>query len=104
MGALFDSGRTGEPVVFQKGDLLTAIKASMAIPGVFVPLEHEGRILVDGGVVNNLPYEMLRDSCGYTIAIDVCSRNQRGDAEPPDMLEATVGMFDILIGRKLRLL
>lgn len=91
--------RTGEPVVFHEGDLLTAIKASMAIPGVFVPVEHEGRILVDGGVVNNLPYDILRDSCAYTIAIDVCPRTQRGDSEPPDMLEATVGMFDMLIGR-----
>ncbi len=91
--------RPGEPVVFHEGDLLTAIKASMAIPGVFVPVEHEGRILVDGGVVNNLPYDILRDRCGYTVAVDVCPRNHQGDAEPPNMLEATVGMFDILIGR-----
>lgn len=91
--------RTGEPVVFHEGDLLTAIKASMAIPGVFVPVEHRGRILVDGGVVNNLPYDILRESCGYTIAVDVCPRTHQGDAEPPNMLEATVGMFDMLIGR-----
>ena len=91
--------RTGEPVLFQKGDLLTAIKASMAIPGVFVPVEHEGRILVDGGVVSNLPYDTLRKKCGFIIAIDVCPRIHQGDAEPPNMLEATLDMFDLLIGR-----
>lgn len=90
---------TGEPVVFESGDLVTAIKASMAIPGVFVPVEQGNRILVDGGVVNNLPYNLMTHRCNYTVAVDVCPRNHAGDPEPPGMLEATLGMFDILIGR-----
>jgi NTE family protein len=90
---------TGEQVIFSSGDLVTALKASMSIPGVFVPVEHEGRILVDGGVVNNLPFDILRDKCNFTVAIDVTPRTQAAETDPPNFLEATMGMFDIMIGR-----
>src|SRR5512133_3038585 len=46
---------TGDAVVLQKGELVKAIRASMSIPGVFAPVEIDGRILVDGGVANNVP-------------------------------------------------
>lgn len=90
---------TGEMVVFKEGELLRAINASMSIPGVFVPVEFADMILVDGGMVNNLPYNLLKDRCDLTIAIDVTPKRIRDDAEPPSMLDATLGMFDILIGR-----
>lgn len=41
---------TGEPVVFRRGDLAPAIRASSAVPGLFAPVEHEGRPLVDGSI------------------------------------------------------
>lgn len=47
--------RTGEAVVLREGDLAEAIRASIAIPGLLEPLEREGQLLVDGGVVRNLP-------------------------------------------------
>ena len=53
------------------GELLPAVKASMAIPGVFEPVLLKECTLVDGGVVNNLPYESLMDECDVVIAIDV---------------------------------
>jgi NTE family protein len=51
---------TGEAVVVSKGDLPTAVRASMSVPGVFAPVEMDGRLLVDGGVVNNLPMDVVR--------------------------------------------
>ena len=51
---------TGEAVVVAKGDLSTAVRASMSVPGVFAPVEMDGRMLVDGGIVNNLPMDVVR--------------------------------------------
>jgi NTE family protein len=50
---------TAEEVVFKTGELLPAVKASAAIPVVFAPVSIGERILVDGGVVNEVPYERL---------------------------------------------
>lgn len=51
---------TGEMVVLGKGDLIGAIRASMAVPGVFSPVELDGRLLVDGGLTRNLPVDVAR--------------------------------------------
>lgn len=51
---------TGQAVVLSEGDLATALRSSMSVPGVFAPLEVEGRILGDGGLVDNLPVDVAR--------------------------------------------
>ena len=51
---------TGEPVVLDRGDLAAALRASMSVPGVFSPLDMDGRLLGDGGLVNNLPVDVAR--------------------------------------------
>jgi NTE family protein len=51
---------TGEAVVLGRGDLATAIRASMSIPGVFAPVELGDRLLVDGGIADNLPASVAR--------------------------------------------
>lgn len=61
---------TGEAVVLDHGDLAAALRASMSVPGVFSPLEIDGRILGDGGLVDNLPVEVAR-SMGADIIIAV---------------------------------
>ena len=52
---------TGERVVIERGDLTTAMRASLSAPGVFVPVESEGRLLVDGGLSSNLPVDVARE-------------------------------------------
>lgn len=52
---------TGEMVVMDQGPLPLAMRASMAVPGVFAPLETEDRIYVDGGLVRNLPVDIARE-------------------------------------------
>ena len=51
---------TGEPVVMREGDLLSAVRASMSIPGVFRPVERDGHILIDGQLVDPVPVAACR--------------------------------------------
>ena len=53
--------QSGEAIVLHDGFLADAVRASMAIPGVFTPVELNGRILADGGMVQNIPVETVRD-------------------------------------------
>lgn len=63
---------TGEAVVLDKGELVSAIRASMSIPGVFAPVERDGKMLVDGGVSNNLPVDVVRRmGANVIIAVDI---------------------------------
>jgi len=63
---------TGEAVVLERGSLADAMRASISIPGVFVPVEIDGRVLVDGGIVDNLPVDLAhRLGAERIIAVDV---------------------------------
>lgn len=63
---------TGEAVVLDRGDLAAALRASMSVPGVFSPLELDGRILGDGGLVNNLPVDVARElGADVVIAVNI---------------------------------
>jgi len=63
---------TGEAVVLDHGDLANSILASMTIPGIFAPVEIDGRLLVDGGMSDNLPVEVVREmGADIVIAVDV---------------------------------
>ncbi|MEN8174347.1 MAG: patatin-like phospholipase family protein [Pseudomonadota bacterium] len=63
---------TGEAVVLEEGDLPEAIRASMAVPAVFAPVEIGDKLLVDGGVAMNLPVSVVRDmGADIVIAIDI---------------------------------
>ena len=53
--------QSGEAIVLHDGYLADAVRASMAIPGVFTPVELNGRVLADGGMVQNIPVETVRD-------------------------------------------
>jgi NTE family protein len=63
---------TGARVVLDRGDLTTAMRASMSAPGVFEPIEIDGRLLVDGGLVENLPVDVAQAmGVDIVIAVDV---------------------------------
>lgn len=74
-----------ESVVFDSGSLVDAIRASTAVPAVFEPALVDGRVLVDGGITNTLPYELIRDECDVLVALDVSNRvtdPDRNDVPP----------------------
>ena len=64
--------RAGEKVVIESGSLATALRATMSLPAVFPPVEREGRVLVDGGALDNIPADVVRGAgTSVVIAIDV---------------------------------
>jgi NTE family protein len=63
---------TGDAVVMDHGDLTSAVRASLSAPGVFSPVEREGRLLVDGGLAENLPIDVARQmGVDVLIVVDV---------------------------------
>ena len=63
---------TGEAVVLERGSLARAVRASLSLPAVFAPVELDGRLLVDGGIAQNLPVETVRAmGADIVIAIDI---------------------------------
>ncbi|MCX8111428.1 MAG: patatin-like phospholipase family protein, partial [Syntrophorhabdaceae bacterium] len=62
---------TGETVILEKGPISKAIRASAAIPGVFTPVVYDNRLLVDGGVSNNIACDVARNVKGADIVIAV---------------------------------
>ena len=82
---------TGDRVVLHDGSLATAVRASMAIPGVFTPVEINGRVLADGGMVENIPVEAVREMDANAITvIAVDLRVPLGDRE---QLESLTGVL-----------
>jgi predicted acylesterase/phospholipase RssA len=78
-------------VVHRRGSLLEAVGASMSIPGLVPPLPRGGRLLVDGGVLNNLPVDAMADSAeGPIVAFDVVRRmepSETAEAPLPSIME-----------------
>ncbi len=71
---------TGEPVVLGRGLLHEAMRASAAIPVMFQPVEFQGRLLVDGGLANNLPVDVVRSmGVDVVIAVDASSKLEKRD-------------------------
>ncbi len=87
---------SGEAVLLQQGDLAAALRASMSVPGLFSPLDWEGRLLGDGGLVNNLPVDVARQmGADLVIAVNIgtplASRDSLGS-----VVGVTLQMINIL--------
>jgi NTE family protein len=64
--------RTAERVVLDRGSLALAMRATMSLPGIFPPVEMDGRVLVDGGALDNVPADVVREmGAAVVIAVDV---------------------------------
>ncbi|MFC5712259.1 patatin-like phospholipase family protein [Thalassorhabdus alkalitolerans] len=64
--------KSGERVVFKKGPVADAVRASISIPGIFIPEKIDGRLLVDGGVIDRVPASVVKEmGADLTIAVDV---------------------------------
>jgi NTE family protein len=84
-------------VVFRSGDLVPAIRASISVPVLLEPARIKGRILTDGGMVNPLPYDLLRGECDVLVAIDVSGEKIPDAQHPmPSILENVFSTFQIM--------
>lgn len=95
-----------EQVVFSRGPLRPAVAGSMALPALFAPVTIDGKALVDGGLVNPLPFDLLAGETDFTIAVDVSGSralNAGGQPSALDVLLASSQIFQRAIVReKLR--
>ena len=84
-------------VVFDSGELLPAIRASMAIPYIFTPVVIDGRVLVDGGLVNNVPHDLLDPRCDIRIAVDIMGERSTPADKPPSPIEAIGHTYQVMM-------
>lgn len=89
---------TGEEVIIKRGRLLTAISASMSVPGVFGPEFYWGRWLVDGGVVNPTPISVAKDmSTDFVLGVDLTEKIKKPLNGPPGIFSTIFRSIDIMI-------
>ncbi len=87
----------GKKVIFREGSLTKAMRASMSVPGLMAPIDHQGHKLVDGGLVDNMPIEEARTRCqaDVVIAVNVGSPLMNAD-DVGSLLTVSVQMVNIL--------
>jgi NTE family protein len=86
----------GEKVVFRKGHLPQVIRASMSIPAVFAPVELDGRLLVDGGMTDNIPLDVARQmGVDVAIVVDIGTplRNRKQLTTVVDVLNQSITLM-----------
>lgn len=85
----------GELVVLRSGDLVSALLASAALPGIFTPVVRDGRYLIDGGLLNNLPVDVIKTmTLAPVVAVDVAAPpNRKLDFAEDKPAKRFQGMF-----------
>jgi NTE family protein len=92
----------GDAVVFDRGSLATALRASMAVPGLFDPVSYDGRLLIDGGVARNLPIEDLKHRCAdHVIVVDVGTPLMKAD-QIHNLFDVLAQTSNLLVTRNVR--
>ncbi|MBC3422288.1 MULTISPECIES: patatin-like phospholipase family protein [unclassified Pseudomonas] len=87
---------SGEKVVFRRGHLPQVVRASMSIPAVFAPVELDGRLLVDGGMVDNIPLDVVREmGVDMAIVVDIGTplRSRKQLATVVDVLNQSITLM-----------
>jgi NTE family protein len=87
---------TGEKVVFRSGSVVDAVCASTAMPGLFVPIAKDGRLLMDGGLVENLPIKELADFHA-DVKIGVNLARWRSYKTPKSIIGVMMNSVDIMV-------
>lgn len=104
---------SGQEVVMREGSVLSAVRGSISIPGIFVPARREGRYLVDGGLLNHLPVNVAREmGADFVIAVNVFPQRiphteiEHDDAMPDtvaqSMIKVLLQSFYIAAGERLK--
>lgn len=89
--------RTGEEKHFSSGDLAPIITGSCAIPGVYTPVKYKNMVLVDGGVSNNIPADVLKNNgCDIVITID-CNCTRGGGTNSNSLVTQFIASVGIMM-------
>ena len=93
--------RTGKEIDIRYGSVPTAMRASMAIPGVFAPVNMDGHILVDGGLVNNFPADIVKEmGADIIIGVDVPDKDTIHENQSLSVLEVLNGLVNNAVNTK----
>lgn len=87
--------QNGESVILQTGSVARAVRASSAIPGIFIPVRNQGKLLVDGGVLNNVPVDVAR-KMGADVVIAVNLGGGRKAAQVNNVFDAIVQSLHLM--------
>lgn len=89
--------KSGKEVVFSSGDVATVATASSALPGVFLPIKYKGMTLIDGGVLNNIPADVLRkNGCDFVITVD-CNPTRGGGTNSENIFSQFSASIGVMI-------
>jgi NTE family protein len=95
LGIVATDLQTGDGILFRRGDIATAVRASSAVPSVFEPVRIGNKDYVDGGLVSPVPVRYVRQmGADIVIAVDISSRPE--DAKTNDMLKVLLQTFSIM--------
>ena len=85
---------TGEEVVFKNGTISKALRSSTSIPSVYTPVKYINQLLVDGGVVNNIPTNLVKDmGADFTIGVNLSNNKSNEIKDVFDMLSKSIGLY-----------
>ena len=86
----------GEKVIIVKGSTSDAVMATTCVPGIFIPVELGGRLLVDGGIIENVPFSGLNNqNVDYIIGVDLICNNSH--KKPENIIEVLYNSFNFLV-------
>ncbi|MBR6801810.1 MAG: patatin-like phospholipase family protein [Eubacteriaceae bacterium] len=88
---------TGKEVILDSGSIAKACRASSSVPGVFTPTKIGDMLLVDGGVLNNMPADIIRDKCDVLMGLDLY-HDAYTPAKNDNTFEVLTSTVEILIG------
>ncbi|WP_421913599.1 patatin-like phospholipase family protein [Mesorhizobium sp.] len=83
--------------VFNDGDLHSALAASAAIPAVFRPVLRDGRLLIDGGIYNPVPFDLIENDADVIIAVDVVGAPEEVEGKQPTSVDLMFGATQLLM-------
>lgn len=90
---------SGERVILREGEVLPAVRATCAVPGLFQPVEHRGRLLADGGLVENVPVKAAREmGAEVVIAVDV-NRRFLFSGPPTNVFQMVMAALHVMVRR-----
>jgi NTE family protein len=93
---------TGKKVTLTRGDVARAVIASTCVPGIFIPAKLDDKLLVDGGLVENVPVSVLKDlGAEVTIGVDLNAKRQY--QKPQDIIDLLINSMDIAIDNATRI-
>lgn len=83
--------------VCESGDLRKALAASCALPAVFVPVKIDGRVMIDGGIYNPIPFDHLREAADIVVAVDVVGGPDGDGRTIPSRIDSLFGASQLMM-------